>query len=366
MKKICFSIECINVCGGTERVTSQLASALSDKYDISILSIEKLSDSLFFEMDEKIKIDYLFNYQIDDNLKKHYFEIVKRIRKYLKNNKINILVTVDVSQLLFISLATVGLNIKVIAWEQFNSARSKESKVAFLSRKIASNRCDCIVTLTKEDREKYIELFSPKAKVQHIYNPLTPSLLNKKNNSVKDNTIISVGRLQYQKGFDMLLEVANILFNEYRVSDWNWIIVGEGTKRKELEKKIQEYDLEKKVLLLGEQRDVSSYLNDSKIFVLTSRYEGFGLVIVEAQYFDLPVISFDCDMGPRELIKEGKNGYLIPCYDIRLMAKKIYELIRDSQKVNEFSENATINIDQFNFGNIVNNWIDLIENIESE
>lgn len=367
MKKICFSIECINVCGGTERVTTQLANALSNKYDVSILSYEIMGSEIFFEIDKNVNVDYLFQYRVDENLKKYYFKIVYRLRKYLIKNKIDVLVVVDVNQLLFVSLVTIGLNIKIIAWEQFNSKTALESKNASLARWIAAKKCDAIVTLTKEDCENYKNEFSPKANVRCIYNPLTPALLAKKEkNSKKTNTILTIGRLQYQKGYDMLIEVADILFNEFNVQGWKWLIVGDGIEKKWIENKIEELNLKNKVIMEGEKSDVSTYLNQAKLFVLTSRYEGFGLVIVEAQYFNLPVVSFDCNMGPSELILDDKNGYLVPCFDIRKMAESIYQLIRNESRLKDFSDRATENIHNFEFKPILEQWEELVNSLEGE
>lgn len=367
MKKICFSIECINYCGGTQRVTTQLANALSSRYDISILSYEMVGNEIFFDIEKKVKVNYLFQYQVDENLKKYYFKIVYKLRKYLIKNKIDILIVVDVNQLLFVKLAIIGLDIKVIAWEQFNSKTALSSRTASIARRLAAKKCDAIVTLTKKDCENYIKEFTPNANVQCIYNPLTPALLTKKKSNVKKtNTILSIGRLQYQKGYDMLLEVADILFNEYSIADWKWVIVGEGPDREWIERKIEKANLKNKIILEGSRSDVSTYLNNAQLFVLTSRYEGFGLVIVEAQYFDLPVISFDCDMGPSELILDNKNGYLVPCFDKRKMADCIYRLITNESTLREFSEKATENLHEFEFKSILEQWEELINSLGGE
>ncbi|MFR2767087.1 MAG: glycosyltransferase [Thomasclavelia sp.] len=111
--------------------------------------------------------------------------------------------------------------------------------------------------------------------------------------------LLSVGRLTSQKGFDLLLEVAKIIFNNE--TDWKWLIVGEGEERENLEKKIKQYNLEKKVMLVGNKTNIDDFYNKSSIFVLTSRFEGFGLVITEAKAHHLPCVSFrNVRRGPSE------------------------------------------------------------------
>lgn len=363
MKNICFSIEGISGCGGTERVTLQIANALVDKYNINILSIEKKREELFFPADNRIKFDYLYSKRIDNHLKRYFFSIIIGIRKYLKKNNIDILIVVDVTQLIMVYWATLGLDIKIISWEQFNCLRSEGSLIHRAARKIAAKYTNAIITLTDEDKKAYVDYFKPRANVMRIYNPITFPNVDVKKDELKENIILSIGRLSYQKGYDLLLDVANLLFNTYQVRNWKWIIVGEGDERKKIEDKISDYNLVNKVILVGEKENVSEYLNNSKIFVLTSRYEGFGLVIAEAQQFGLPVISFDCKMGPAELVENGKNGYLVPCFDIENMAKKIRELITDDNKRNKLAIQAGSALDRFEYQKIVDEWNKLINKL---
>ena len=93
---------------------------------------------------------------------------------------------------------------------------------------------------------------------------------------------------------------------------------------------------------------------------MTSRFEGFGMVLLEAQINRLPIISFDVRCGPKDIIEDKKNGFLIPCFDNKFMVKKINELINNPEKRKDFSSNSQINLDKFKIEVITNQWIKLL------
>lgn len=361
MKKICFFVGDITRSGGTERITSIIANNLSNnkKYKIFILSICKKRENNFFEIDNKIKEDVLLNkHNYRGSL--DYFSIVYKLRKYLKKNNIDIIIDVDVILDLFSLLATSFINTKVISWEHFNFYENLGVKSRDYARKLSSKFADAIVTITKEDLNYYKNNLNLKVPIYNIYNPIILSK-QKYKYDINSKILLSVGRLTSQKGFDLLLEVAKIIFNNE--TDWKWLIVGEGEERENLEKKIKQYNLEKKVMLVGNKTNIDDFYNKSSIFVLTSRFEGFGLVITEAKAHHLPCVSFKCKAGPSELIEDGVNGDLIECYDIESMANRLVHLMKDEKKRDYYSKNSLTNIDEFLLTNIMDKWNLLIESL---
>ena len=167
--------------------------------------------------------------------------------------------------------------------------------------------------------------------------------------------------MTYQKGFDLLIEVANLL--KQKGANFEWIILGEGEDRKQLEEKVRSYQLENFVEFLGRVKNVDEYYKKCKFFVLTSRFEGLGIVLLEAKSYKLPIISFDCDCGPNEMITDNVNGYLVPLFNVELMADKIFSLLNDNEKCQDMSKNSFIEMKNFDEKVIIEKWNLLFEKL---
>lgn len=362
MKNICFLEGDISRSGGTERVTSIIANELAkrkDEFNISILSICKRNNQLFFYLEPDIKVTTIFN-RPDYNGKKEFLKIVYEIRRFLKEKSIDILIDVDTILDIYGIPATRFNKTKIVSWEHFNFYENLGVKLRDYGRKLAAKYSDAIVTLTKEDKNYFKQNLKIKCPIYTIYNPL---ILTKKNNvyDLNSKIILSAGRLTYQKGFDMLVEVAKkVLIHN---NEWKWIILGEGEDRKKLDAQIHKYGLDRKVILKGNVEDIDSFYDKASIFVLTSRFEGFGLVLTEAKTFKLPCISFKCKAGPSEIILNDVNGYLIECFDLNEMAEKIKYLINSELKRKQFSDNALNDTEKFKLDFIKKQWIDLLNNL---
>lgn len=363
MKKInvCFHIDNISNCGGTEKVTTQIASLLLDNfndYNVTILSsYYDLEKGPFFRENENIKYDSLFDKPV--SFKKNYFKMVNRLKKYIVDNNIDILIGVDTILSLFDIPAVKGTKCKYISWEHFNYNYNLGVKLRDYGRKLAVKKADSVVVLTDKDLNYFKENLKIKTNLLKIYNPFIADG-SYDNYNVDSNIIMSSGRLTYQKGFDILLEVAKDLKTK---TNFKWIILGEGEDRSMLESKIKEYNLENFVELKGRVKDVSKYYKESRMFILTSRFEGLVLVMLEAKSYNLPVVSFDCDCGPSEMIKENINGYIIENFDTKKMSEKIYELLKDKNKCEEFSKNAKLDMDKFKPSVIIKEWDKLLKEV---
>ena len=357
MKKIhiCFHIAAISNCGGTEQVTTQISNLLLKNYnyyDISILStFYDKNIGPFFKGNKKIKYSGIFSEKT--NIKLKYLTVVKKIHNYIKNNNVDVLVGVDTIQSLFDLPATKNTKCKYIAWEHFNYNFNLGVKMRDYGRKYAAKKADALVVLTDKDKKIFQKNLKIKTKILRIYNPFILPNNNFKYDS-KCNIILSSGRLTYQKGFDMLLEVAKLL--KEKTKNFKWLILGEGEDRFYLEQKIKDYGLEDVVELKGRVNNVSEYYKKSKMFVLTSRFEGLVLVILEAKSYGLPIVSFNCDCGPDEMIKNNVNGYLIDNFEVEKMCNKIYDLLCNEEKCLQFSKNSNLGMENFNENTIIKEW----------
>lgn len=152
----------------------------------------------------------------------------------------------------------------------------------------------------------------------------------------------------------MLVEVAKNILTKH--NDWKWIILGEGEDRNLLEKKIKEYDLEGKLILYGNVKNINDFYSKSSFFVMTSRFEGLPMTLLEAKKYKLPIISFDCKTGPRELIIDEINGYLIKTFDLIELEMKINYLIDKPDILEQFTKNSTKGLEKFSYGEIIDKW----------
>ena len=360
MKKICFFSGDITRSGGTERVSTVIANQLvkNKKFDICFLSLWENNDKLFYTLNDKIKRYTLFEKVTSG---KRILTYVHRLRKFVKGNNIDVLIDIDGILDLYSIPALRGAKCKLISWEQFNYYYNPDGPYRKITRKWAAKKADAIVVLTDEDKQNYKKEVRIKGKIIRIYNPMESFEDNNVGYNLDSKLIISAGRLTAQKGFDMLVDVADIVLK--RNPDWKWIVCGEGEERKALEEKIKKCGLEQKLILQGNVNNIEDYYRKSAMFVLTSRAEGFGLVLTEAKKEGLPCVSFRCPAGPSEIILDGINGYLLDCFDIEQMAEKINQLIENQDIRKKFSDNSMVGTEKFNIDKISEQWVELIEQI---
>lgn len=347
MKKICFFIDNISHIGGTERVCLLIANELVKQgYNIFILNKSK-PNKIFYSVSDAISIDYL-----EENNSGNYLKQILKLRKFLKKNQIDTIIDVDTSFAPITEIARFMLKVKHIAWEHFNASFGKCSLRQRIGRKTALYFADKLVLLTQSDRENY-----PKKKknVCVISNPL--SFVPDKTATLENKQIISIGRLSSQKGFDYLIDAFAIFSKNF--PDWKLKIAGDGELREELTTQISNHGLNDKIELLGVRQDIVAILQESSIYVMSSRYEGFPMVLLEAMSCGVPAVSFDCPCGPRNIIKEN-CGFLVEPGNIQALADNIAILATDREKRIIFGNNSREEVKQYKIENIINKWLEII------
>ena len=219
-----------------------------------------------------------------------------------------------------------------------------------------------IITVSKGIEKKLNNQYNLK-KTKTIYNPIDLNLINKKSLYPKPfgfDYILAVGRLSRSKGFDILIK-------SFAKSDLKSIvklvILGEGKERKNLEKLIVELDLENQVLLFGKVDNPFIYMKYAKFFILSSRYEGFGNVLLEAFACRTPVIATNCETGPSEIIESEENGLLVPVADDEALKLAMEKLFYDRELYKRLKTNTWKSVGRFDVKNIVKEWLILFEEI---
>lgn len=273
----------------------------------------------------------------------------------------DVLIDVDVI-LSAISLpATVFTKTKVISWEHFNYFTKAESVVRRIARKLAARYSAAVVTLTEQDVAFYKENCKVKTKIIAIPNFVEefPAVSYDKAQKI----VLAVGRLEQRKGFNLLIHswIWGGRESEIR-KDWKLLIVGSGEEKENLERQIRESKAEASIEILPPTRSIQDYYQKASIYVLTSRAEGLPMVLIEAQSHGLPTIAFDCKTGPREIISDGEDGFLIPCFDTDLYAEKLTRLMQDVSLRQTFSRNAVKNRERFSVSKAVEKWEKLLSN----
>ena len=360
-KKICFLIGNLDNSGGTERVTSIIANELIKfkEYEIHILSL-KNGLNPFFDLNPLIQINTL--YTDDVSMKIHFIETIYKIRKFIKFYSINTLIVVDSISCIFTVPALFGLKVNHICWEHFNFKVNLGTKFRDLGRILAAKYCNHIVTLTQKDKEfweKHLS-FIKINKITPIHNPI----INRKKcfdleHKQNYKNILAIGRLSYQKGFDLLLEAWALVCKENL--SWNLRIIGSGDCEFALKKLAKDLQIESYVEFIPHTKNINYYYETSSIYCLSSRFEGFPMVLLEALSFDLPIVSFDCDTGPREMIQHHENGLLVSplnIYELKNSLLKIMTIPADKYK--EYCINSQKIKNNFYIENIITKWISIL------
>ena len=372
MKKITFLLLHLNY-GGLEKQTVTLVNELAKtkEYKIQIISVyDMLKGKSFYSLDKNVDVKFLadfgpnhkaFYYALKHfrliKLLKESFVMIKCgiyksfvLKKYIKKLDTDIIIS---SRIEFSKLIKRRDTLNISQEHSYINSKKYINKVKKYFKNI-----DKIVVMTKkakEDYEKWLKYSNSKAKVYDIPNMLEES---KVDNFAKFNnkTLISVGRLEKEKDFLTLLDVFKIINNKY--NDVKLKIVGEGLQRKELEEKIEKLNLKDKVILTGRvsSQEVKGQMNTSSVFVLTSLCESFSLVLCEAMEVGLPCVSFNIDVGPKEIIQNGINGYLIDNRDVKDMALCIENLLIDENEWNKISKNSIESVKKYYSESVVNEW----------
>ena len=357
---ICFTICTLSNSGGTERVSSIIANALSKKYNVYFVSYIKNGD-VFFHLNKEVKVHYLLRNKWERKLRHFPCYVQKRYQRFLKKNKIDIVIDVDILMAEISARACSQTGTKLISWDHFNytymQGTERKQNALNLIRKHASQ----LVVLTKADKQMYLDNKEFKSDfITQIYNPLP--FFKESSIEHKGHKVLALGRFAYQKGFDYLLKAWVIV--EEKMSDWTLEIVGDDGKDEAGLHELKNQLGLKHVSLQLATKDVNTKYEEASIYALSSRFEGFPMVLLEATSMSLPIVAFDCKTGPNEIITDGENGFLVEPENVELFAEKLMALMSNDELRAEMGRKAYESSKRFTIDKIVGEWEKLIDELK--
>lgn len=360
MKTLCFVIYDYSV-GGVNRVLERLTKRLVEKYRVHIISLHGTEIPSALQFDNNVEI--LSLNMKEDRLRNQMFHAVPKLLHFLRVNHVDVCF-LEATQVGFIGAPiTLFTKTKIVFCDHGALVNQLDDDDVTRMRKIAVGLCDKTIVLTQKNKEDYINMCHVKAtQVENIYNWINKEQIDAQRVYDKEKKrILTAGRFTKEKGFDLLIKVAQIVMP--RNPDWEWHIFGDGILKEQISRDIEVNGLQKQVILHGFSSNMEKVYQDSAIYVLPSYREGIPLVLLEAKAFKLPCVSFDIITGPNEIIMDGINGTLIEPYNIEKMAEALELLMNDPVLRTQYSENAYLNIDKFSEETVLNQWISLISEL---
>lgn len=379
--RIVYCTDSICYPGGIQTVTITKANELSkiDGNEVWIIVTDNKREPIENIEKNVHLIDLDINYYEDDYKSK--WHILKGIfikRKQHKNKLRNILndigpdiiVSTGTSEKFFLPYIRIKSNPLFIreihCTRNYRSlhARNLFEKISakigdFIDYKLSIKRYNSIVVLTEQDKN---ENWDNNKKIIAIPNPIKS--LPYKTSTIENKKVIAVGRLTIVKNFASLIRAWNSVVKNH--PDWSLEIYGDGAEYNNLLTLISNLKLEKHVFLKGHSYNILEEMANASIFTLTSTFEGFGLVIVEAMSCGLPVISYNCPCGPKDIISDGTDGFLVPLNDEQCLAEKINLLIENEALRKQMSKAALIKSQKFTAKEVISLWMNLFNTLKNE
>ena len=360
--------------GGMERVLANKANYLvKHGYEVSIVTTDQRGEKPFFPLDERIPCyDLGINYE-ENNGKSFFNKLIhypfkqykhkKRLSALLKRLKADIVISMFCNDASFLPSIQDGSR-KVLEihfsrfkrlqygrkglWKWADEYRSKQDV------KVAS-RFDRFVVLTEEDKGYWGDLKN----LFVIGN--ARSFVSLQPTSLENKKVIAVGRYSYQKGFDRLISAWSKVCQE--MHGWKLHLVGDGELRGSLQQQINELNLSESVVLGKAETDMLSVYRSASILAMSSHYEGLPMVLLEAQAVGLPIVSFACKCGPKDVVEDGVDGFLVEEGDVDALTNRLLMLMKDEDLRKRMGAAAFARSERYAEERIMKRWMDLFEEV---
>lgn len=366
-KKIIILRTDITIRGGVERVTCNLANMFSTDHDVYIISIFKLYDDIFFDLNKNVKVIYLGYSRSDFGKTKsnelkffQFFSLLWKLLlfyKELKSKLQKIIAEILPDTILGMDTSNIILGL-LPRKHKYLKIATEHSSFDFWSKPIRFfkimmyRRVDRMIVLNKYEEKNYGKYIK---NISVIPNSL--SFLPVESSTVENKRMIALGRMSEEKRFDVLIDV----FSDFakRDNEWKLYIFGEGAEKENLKKLVEEKKLSERVYIMDATQAVQKELLDSSIYLMTSRTEVFPMVLLEAMSCGVPCISFNIP-GPDEIITDSRNGFLVDNNSKDQFLEKIERLTKGNEVRSVFGQNAKKDVQLYSEDKIYNLWLDIL------
>jgi glycosyltransferase involved in cell wall biosynthesis len=342
--------------GGLERVLSLKASHLADNFDyeVTILTLNEDGVQQFFNFSKKIKH---ITIKVNGNPLNYIYQYISQIQKNVYQINPDVISVCDDGLKGFFIPIILRKKNKII-YERHVSKIIELGESPNFVKKIVTNLKFSLMTQLGKTFDKFIVLTEDNKKewklknIEVIPNPL--SFFPKESSTLTEKIVLAVGKQSYQKGYDRLLESWKIVQEKF--PDWQLHIYGTIHPQNIYKNQANQLKIEDSVKFFPPNKNIQEIYLKSSIYVMSSRFEGFGMVLIEAMACGVPCISFDCPYGPANIITNSKDGFIVENNNIKIFAEKIIELISKEDKRYLFGKNAKENVKKYNLNEITFKW----------
>lgn len=356
MKKILITLRDITETGGGERVCANLSNALSDLYEIKIVSFHRKENHITYSLNPSISVEYLSKGpQRASNLFKRFLN--KTVKRVLLSLKASSVIKRYKPDIVFCNDGTFmpikkEADVRYMRLWHLNAPKKRKKVFA---------RYDSLVVLS----EKQIDVW----RQYHNNIRVIPNFLVEMPDKITDyaqKTVISVGRIDKgdQKGFFRLIDIWKAVKEDKNLVDWKLRIVGNGDLKPELEEKINSENLNDSVSVIPFSSNIGNEYLQASIYAMTSKFEGFGMVLVESASYGLPGVAFDINAGPSDIISDGESGFLVEDNNLKAYSEKLKSLMLDESLRQRFGiKSKEVVSAKFSKERIIGLWKDLFEEL---
>lgn len=357
MKKICLLNLHLTTFGGAERVTINLANELVNYYEVTVVSLFARGNKSAYPLSERVRLIMPWIPETI-RLRYHYLEYCLKLRSFLVIEGFQQVVFVGLGSWAYLpSLCWVKTGVVICEHSNLNNTMYNNPRSA-LYRLFGKLFATKLITLTKSDAVSYRKKYRIRmSRLDYIYNWVGEGFdYGYDKNNVEQKKLLTIGRFDPVKGYEILLNVAEKM--RKKDNNWIWEVYGEpqGEYYRSINKQINERGLSEAVRLKPVTTKIADVYRGASIYICTSLFEGLPMTLIEAKSIGLPIVSFDIETGPREIVEDGVNGCLIRPYDEKEMADRILDLLSNGKKLMEFSKNSQTDMFKFKKEFIMEKW----------